>query len=515
MSNVNSIYNIIKANITDGKLPEHFSLPVPEDRDQEIPFADGAMDGIYIYHMEHTDMTEEDKAQMAVAVSCLNRADYEGSDKELKKLGRMASAIGSIDEMQQYIRSHAHNPNDKPDPDNPGEIRLSLKNICDIARRLIAESENKESVKFGLLICEIFRSHPDQIKEVITTLGLSDEFTIFTVWNMLNWENGNSLIFDLIKKVRGWGRIHALEQLQPETPEIRRWIFMEGVDNDVMPAYSALTAWEKSDALDIIKSDLTTEEFHAAGFLMDALLDEGPVAGISALEEPEEALSAYMDQAEKQELNINDYDTILRIRNWASEDRANIPSIMTRCENVLNTPTCKAMAASAVGEGKAYELAETLGIDYSKTLFENMKNDFEKYHPQCFRLMEHEEYVDPVIQLFMEKLPLDEMKTGPTTSSGLGPEYSEYSKLLFIIQELSNYPGKGEELLAAGLNSPVVNNRFTSVRVLKDWTKITDKPIKQISPMLHGELYKLPSHEPVPEIKSDILDLLRGKIFTE
>ena len=84
--------------------------------------------------------------------------------------------------------------------------------------------------------------------------------------------------------------------------------------------------------------------------------------------------------------------------------------------------------ASAVGEGKAYELAETLGIDYSKTLFENMKNDFEKYHPQCFRLMEHEEYVDPVIQLFMEKLPLDEMKTGPTTSSGLGPEYSEYSK---------------------------------------------------------------------------------------
>ena len=199
MSNANSIYNIIKANITDGKLPEHFSLPVPEDQDQEIPFADGAMDGIYIYHMEHTDMTEEDKAQMAVAVSCLNRADYEGSDKELKKLGRMASAIGSIDEMQQYIRSHAHNPNDKPDPNNPEEIRLSLKNICDIARRLIEESENKESVKFGLLICEIFRSHPDQIKEVITTLGLSDEFTIFTVWNMLNWENGNSLIFDLIK----------------------------------------------------------------------------------------------------------------------------------------------------------------------------------------------------------------------------------------------------------------------------------------------------------------------------
>ncbi len=125
-----------------------------------------------------------------------------------------------------------------------------------------------------------------------------------------------------------------------------------------------------------------------------------------------------------------------------------------------------------------------------------------------------EEYVDPVIDLFTEKLPLEVMKSKPTTNSGLGPEFAEYSKLLFILQELDDHPGKGEELLITGLNSPVVNNRFMAIRVLKNWTHKLSRSLREISPKINAELYKLPSAEPVPELKADMLDLLRGKIFT-
>ena len=60
MSEKQSIYEVIKASLVDGRLPEDFSLPKDEDSDQNLPFADGAMDGIYIYHMPHTPMTDED-----------------------------------------------------------------------------------------------------------------------------------------------------------------------------------------------------------------------------------------------------------------------------------------------------------------------------------------------------------------------------------------------------------------------------------------------------------------------
>ena len=512
MSNPNSLYNVIKANLKDGRLPREFSLPKPKDSDQNIPFADGAMDGIYIYHMEHSGLTGEQHAVMELAVDYMNQADIIGADTAFKKLGSMAGAISSLDELQRYIVAHAVNPNDKPDPARPNEIRLTLKNICDTARRLIAESENKESVKYALAVCEIFRHHPDDIKEIITTLGLSDEFTIFSVWNMMNWEDGNARIFDLIQKVRGWGRIHALDKLEPDTPEIRHWILMEGTDNDVMPAYSGLTAWIKSGALDLLKAGPTAEEFHAISYLMDAILDEGPVPGLSQLEDPEDALDSYLDQAEKQELEANDLDTILMIRDRASEE--DMLSIKARCDAILNSPGAKDKALEAVKEGKNIQLAEALNIDYSGILYDLMKQDFDKYHGWCGKLMAHEEYVDPVIDLFMEKLPLELMKDEPTLNSGLGPEFNEYSKLLFILQELDKYPGKGEELILTGLRSPVVNNRFKAVTALKNWTHRLSKPLRAISPKIAAELYKLPAKEPNSEIKEDMLDLLKGKIYS-
>lgn len=516
MSEKQSIYEVIKASLVDGRLPEDFSLPKDEDSDQNLPFADGAMDGIYIYHMPHTPMTDEDQAQMGKAMACLNRADLEGADVELKKLGKMASAIASIDEFQNYIRAHAVNPNDPPDPNKPYEVRINLKNFCDTARRLIAESANKESVKFGLIICEMFTHHPDEIKEIIATLGLSDEFTIFTVWNMLNWEGGNDRIFDLIQKVRGWGRVHALERLEPTTPEIKRWILMNGTDNDVMPAYSALPTWEKSGALELLKSGTAPEEFHAISYNIDALLDEGPIQGISIMDDAEEAVNAYLDQAEKTSLNADDYDTILSLMNWADEDNENMPSVRERCDKILRSPECEEAVRAAVKEGKAFVLADALGIDYAETLFGLMQTDFDNNYGQCYRLMQREggEYADKVIALFEEKLPLELLKGEPSTSSGLGPEFAVYSKLLFILQELGEYPGKGEALLETGLNSPVVNNRNMAIRAIKDWTHKTGQPIRQISPRLHAALYKLPASEPLPEIKADILDLLRGKVYT-
>ena len=50
-------------------------------------------------------------------------------------------------------------------------------------------------------------------------------------------------------------KIKLLHQLMAEAEEIRKWILMEGVHNDVMPAYSALTCWNKSNAEDVLRME--------------------------------------------------------------------------------------------------------------------------------------------------------------------------------------------------------------------------------------------------------------------
>ena len=45
-----SMYQLIKENIVDGRLPENFSLP--DYRYKKIPVPDGGMDAVYFYNEE-------------------------------------------------------------------------------------------------------------------------------------------------------------------------------------------------------------------------------------------------------------------------------------------------------------------------------------------------------------------------------------------------------------------------------------------------------------------------------
>ena len=62
---------------------------------------------------------------------------------------------------------------------------------------------------------------------------------------MRTWKDGNNEIWNLAKRVHGWGRIHAIEQLEPETNDIRRWLLTDGVRNEVMYYEKRPALWQE------------------------------------------------------------------------------------------------------------------------------------------------------------------------------------------------------------------------------------------------------------------------------
>ena len=77
-----SIYELIKTSIqTNGELPEDFKLP-PKDPNG-IPWADGAMDGVYIYH---TVRKEEDIETLKSIVFQISEGKFEEAQTNLDKL---------------------------------------------------------------------------------------------------------------------------------------------------------------------------------------------------------------------------------------------------------------------------------------------------------------------------------------------------------------------------------------------------------------------------------------------
>ena len=238
--NQKSLLETIHENIRNGELPDSFSLPKEDSDPNKVKWADGAYDGVSIFHMGRPEITDEHMKIVADAFSAIQ--DHERAKARMKSFFAKISPLWGIDAIQNYIFSHTDS--------------LPAAAVHQFAMDCI-QSSDVDLVKLGMLIIEIFSEPDNTIKDIIRTLGLNDEFTIFAVFNMLTWQNANEEVFALVKKVHGWGRIHAIERLSPDAQEIKDWLLAEGIRNNVVPAYSALEVFRKADVSALLQSKIT------------------------------------------------------------------------------------------------------------------------------------------------------------------------------------------------------------------------------------------------------------------
>lgn len=315
-----SLYEYIKSHLENDALPDDFSLP-QEVMQGQLRFADGALDGMTMYHMMGADLNEAEKAKMCELIRLISDGEMPQADALLEEFAGKHRALTVIDDFENAIRENRQN--------------LNAAKIYQYAVHLITGSKDRECVKYGLEMLELFSLKDKGVKDIIRMLGLSDEFTLFAVFIMLQWDNANEEIFRLAKKVHGWGRIHAVEKLQPETEEIRRWLLKEGINNRVLPDYSALTCFEKADVFTMLENEISQEEFQSIGRILKAMLVEGPVPGISGVENRREVLAGYLEHAQKHDLIADDYETISQIYEYSNKAEKKDEYVLKLCQELL------------------------------------------------------------------------------------------------------------------------------------------------------------------------------------
>ena len=301
-----SVYSQILDAIREGTLPDDFSLHT-EEAEGAIAWAPGAQDGVTIYHMSYPGLDDANYAKMEKALDCASSGDVPSAEQLFAELTDNVRAVSIVDELQGCVIEN--------------KDRFNAENLFWSAVTLIKRSTDPECVKIGMELLELFK-HPSDIREIIRTVGLYDEFTIFSVWCMLNWEDGNREIFELAKKVSGWGRIHAVERLEPADDEIRYWLLTEGCANRVLPAYSALTCWEKSGAENILFGSPSDDEFKGLSLIIGGLLDEEPVTGISETDDPEGIIRRFLEISANYSVTDAERFVIDTAREYIAENKA-------------------------------------------------------------------------------------------------------------------------------------------------------------------------------------------------
>ncbi len=341
------LFEYISSAIVNGELPRDFSLPASGD-DHEIMWADGAQDGVALYHMNDPEISRDDLTLISDAVRSADKKDFELADKLFKMLGEHVQAVYAIDVLQSYIQEH--------------HGQLDPKCLYQYALHLLLESADRESVKFGLAFMELFKTDgKDKLKEVVRTLGLCNEFTLFAIFVMQKWQDGNNEIWQLAKKVHGWGRIHAVEYLKPESEDIRKWLLTEGIHNDVLPAYSALPCWLKSGAEAVLNDHPSYEDFVGIRDIICGLLDEGPVQGLSALENADDIILAFLDEAQMMTLCLEDLEAIYGIYCYYRDNVAERCVITALCKKILQTYRNWCLIIDEVRQGKCIDMASDIG----------------------------------------------------------------------------------------------------------------------------------------------------------
>ena len=308
-------------------------------------------------------------------------------------------------------------------------------------------------------------------RETVRTLALADELTLYCVFVACRWENKDEELFAMAKQVRGWGRVHAVRELEPVSQEMKTWLLDEGWDNDVLPAYTALACAQRGGLRERLEQEaLSRAQLDAAGGLIQALLDEGPVSNISRMEDAEELLLAYMAQVERAELTLGALNVVRGILSAAAEDELDLSQVRTRAEALFASQASRRAVEQALERGEGFSLAAALGLAWQEKLLEALERDFAGTYSQLYLILapEQELWVDRALAVCEKNLPR-ELATGPKDWTFAPPEEPRYNWLDYTVQFLKPFPGRGLELALTALEAPVIRNRNMALNALESW----------------------------------------------
>ncbi len=396
------------------------------------------------------------------------------------------------------------------------------------ARWLATESPDRGAVKVAISLLGLLV--PPQDTELLLRLGLHDEFTLYAAVALrrtLEEEESEDVLFALARCVDGWGRIQLVERLaHTSRADIKAWLLREGYKNSVMYEYLAHACATGGELLAALRADEIDDELLlGAGEILEALINGGPAEGIGQYDDGAQAVLCYLQHLAKQPpSSLRAFLSAHRLRAFVDDEDQHWEGLAALGWTVELRASVRALAAGLMADERWHTLAlqglraadeqdfqqaasaaEALGLNAWSARFERQRA---RLSEQWFFLMRSATpaQADQVIELALQQLDLAAIATGAAQEVGLGREYRQHAALDFILQALTEFPGKGWPLIEAGLRSPVVRNRNMAVRALSAWGR-ADWP-KPAEAALQAAL----AAEPDESLRERIGNLLAGEI---
>jgi len=485
MENI-AIYRRIEEIIQkEGRLPEDF---VPEVKDGEVLFAPGAMEGILSHHSsgkgEKTSFVPVLKQYVKMSLGEALQ-DFEVNRADTFKVATMRGSL------LQEIMNH--------------RVELNPDKVANLAYCFAANGRKAETVKLGLTMLALFNfSENPQVCHMLKTLGYCEDFTDYVLMSVEEWpeKQKQECYFELARNLYGWGKINVVEMMEADTEEKKQWMLCHGCKNSILNAYLGRVCAEKADLFERLqKGSLSAEELRGATEIMDGLLDEGPCAGMSAIEHPVVLTLLYLKEVEQvlktgaSEEAIAYVAVCDRINDYFGNEETEIEDAFKVCEKIqeiINTLDVDSLLAAGLKDytWQSIQVANLCGKDVSGKLLELMKEDFTKYYRYCNYFFQKECMVEEFVALCEEKAETAMYSKGMGNLMGLKLGEGRVA-LDMTVQYLDRYPLQGQKLVEICMDSPIIRWRNVAGKALQGWVERLGKPLQEIAPDVYAKVMTL------------------------
>ncbi|WP_194815340.1 hypothetical protein [Nocardia sp. XZ_19_385] len=389
-----------------------------------------------------------------------------------------------------------------------------------VAARFVAEhATRREVAKLGIVLLGISGDQRDS--ELLQLLGSLEEFALFAVVALMNTQpDRQRAVFELAKRLDGWGRIHAVERLRGcSDPEIKAWLLREGYSNGVLDEYLAYIAATTGGLYEaLLDDDIDDALLDGAGGILRALANlRGPTANMRSYDDAVPVMHRFAEHLDRAAPTLGRLRTAQSLQELCRQDDFEWPEeeparLQARYQDLLSQPRWRELVLGELADeapehrGRfhvALTCAGKLGMDVFAHALDRLRNGSDDAFIWQWAMDEADETtVEQVVALAEEILPLDNLASGPTESLGLGRDFEADMALEFVVRPLSEYPGQGSRLLPVALSNRVIRCRRAALGALRAW------PPEQRPPEAHAWITEAAEREPDPDLRRELLAFL-------
>lgn len=389
---------------------------------------------------------------------------------------------------------------------------LPAERLRQIGRWLAEYGTRRNAVALGILLLGLAGDHRD--RDLLLLLGSLEDLSLYsTVALARSQPDRDQALFDMARRVAGWGRIHTVQRLAAtKDPQIKAWLLRHGFRNQIMNEYLAHIAATTGDLHAALAAQPVDDELlDSAGDILIALCIGGPAEDITDYPDAPQTIDQYLTLVTQRPPNLARVTVVLHLRKFIASDQAtplNWTAITrTRlrhtCDHLLGRPDWLLAVDHAMDSPDlphfrlAIAPARQLGIPTRTRIRARLH-----HHPDDAYLWQAlTDDIDDVLTLAQQLLPLDRLADGPTLDIGLRADPPHYI-LELIVSRLDTHPGKGWPLISVALSNPLIRNRNMAIHALTAW------PPGTIPDHIITALHQASIIEPDPAIREAMHQLL-------